>query len=311
VSLPQVPGFTVSGRLGVGASATVWSATRDVDVHPVALKLVPGPGAAWEEGGSTSRQGSAAEQAAREAGVLAGIDHPHVVRLHAATALADGTLVLVLDLVDGGSYAAVVGARGHLHPGEVVTALSPVARAVADLHALGVVHADLSPGNVLFTCQGKPMVSDLGVARLFGEGTGLVRAHGGAAGAAAAAPGSQLRGRGRTATAGSAGGAVPVGPRSKPADSGLRRGGSLRCRGRRAGAAGRRIRPGRQHHAPDPGLGTHRPTTAAVATAGPRQVPPAHGLGLGARRAVGRVWRRSDGTGEEQASRAGEWATGE
>ena len=109
------------------------------------------------------------EQAAREAGVLAGLDHPHVVRLHAATALADGTLALVLDLVDGGSYAAVVTARGHLHPGELVTALSPVSRAVAHLHALGVVHADLSPGNVLFTREGRPMVSDLGVARLFGE----------------------------------------------------------------------------------------------------------------------------------------------
>ena len=91
------------------------------------------------------------------------------MRLHAATALDDGTVALVLDLVDGGSYAAVVAARGHLHPGEIVTALAPVTRAVADLHALGVVHADLSPGNILFTRQGRPMVSDLGVATLFGE----------------------------------------------------------------------------------------------------------------------------------------------
>ena len=63
----------------------------------------------------------------------------------------------------------MVAARGHLHPGEIVTALAPVTRAVADLHALGVVHADLSPGNILFTRQGRPMVSDLGVATLFGE----------------------------------------------------------------------------------------------------------------------------------------------
>jgi hypothetical protein len=169
VSLPQLPGFTVTGRLGAGGTGTVWSATREADGRPVALKLVAGAGDAWEDTGTGPRSGSAAEQAAREAGLLAGIDHPHVVRLHEATALADGTVVLVLDLVDGGSYAAVVAARGHLHPGEVVTSLAPVARAVAHLHTLGVVHADLSPGNVLFTRQGKPMVSDLGVARLFGE----------------------------------------------------------------------------------------------------------------------------------------------
>ncbi len=147
----------------------MWSATRDADGSPVAIKLVAGPADDRGDPGTPRAAGDAVEQAAREAGVLAGLDHPHIVRLHAATALADGTLALVLDLVDGGSYAAVVTARGHLHPGELVTALSPVSRAVAHLHALGVVHADLSPGNVLFTREGRPMVSDLGVARLFGE----------------------------------------------------------------------------------------------------------------------------------------------
>jgi eukaryotic-like serine/threonine-protein kinase len=169
VSLPQVPGFTVTRRLGSGSTGTVWSATRDADGARVAIKLVAGPGDDGGAAGESSVAGGAVDQAAREAGVLAGLDHPHVVRLHTATALVDGTLALVLDLVDGGSYATVVSARGHLHPGEVVTSLSPVSRAVAHLHALGVVHGDLSPGNVLFTREGRPMVSDLGVARLFGE----------------------------------------------------------------------------------------------------------------------------------------------
>ena len=169
MSLPQVPGFTLTRRLGAGSTGTVWSATRDADGAPVAIKLVAGPAEDGRDLETPRVAGGAVEQAAREAGVLAGLDHPHIVRLHAATALADGTLALVLDLVDGGSYAAVVTARGHLHPGELVTALSPVSRAVAHLHALGVVHADLSPGNVLFTREGRPMVSDLGVARLFGE----------------------------------------------------------------------------------------------------------------------------------------------
>jgi len=169
VSLPEVPGFRVSGRLGAGAAGTVWSATRDSDGRSFALKLVPAAGGRGAAPGDAVAGEGEVDQAVREAHLLAGIEHPHVVRLHAATALDDGTVALVLDLVDGGSYAAVVSARGHLHPGEIVTALAPVTRAVADLHALGVVHADLSPGNVLFTRQGRPMVSDLGVATLFGE----------------------------------------------------------------------------------------------------------------------------------------------
>ena len=169
MSVPQVPGFTVTRRIGAGSTGTVWSATRDADGAPVAIKLVTGPADDRGDPGTPRVPGDAVEQAVREAAILAGLDHPHVVRLHAATALTDGTLALVLDLVDGGSYASVVAARGHLPPGEVVTSLSPVSRAVAHLHALGVVHADLSPGNVLFTREGRPMVSDLGVARLFGE----------------------------------------------------------------------------------------------------------------------------------------------
>ena len=176
MSLPQVPGFSVSRRLGAGAAGTVWSATRDSDGRSFALKLVPAPGGRGEAPGDAVTGEGAVDQAVREAHLLAGIEHPHVVRLHAATALDDGTVALVLDLVDGGSYAAVVAARGHLHPGEIVTALAPVTRAVADLHALGVVHADLSPGNILFTRQGRPMVSDLGVATLFGEQPEVVHA---------------------------------------------------------------------------------------------------------------------------------------
>ena len=169
MSLPQVPGFTVTRRIGAGSTGTVWSATRDADGAPVAIKLVTGPADDRGDPGTPRVPGDAVEQAAREAAILAALDHPHVVRLHAATALPGGTLALVLDLVDGGSYASVVSARGAPAPGEVVTSLSPVSRAVAHLHALGVVHADLSPGNVLFTGEGRPMVSDLGVARLFGE----------------------------------------------------------------------------------------------------------------------------------------------
>ena len=151
--------------------ATVWSATRDADGRAVAIKLVPGPA---DDRGVTR----AAPHRARSARWSRPPARPASSRASTTRTwcgctrrprCADGTLALVLDLVDGGSYAAVVAARGHLHPGEVVTALSPVSRAVAHLHALGVVHADLSPGNVLFTREGRPMVSDLGVARLFGE----------------------------------------------------------------------------------------------------------------------------------------------
>ncbi|WP_230209241.1 serine/threonine-protein kinase [Nostocoides sp. HKS02] len=54
--------------------------------------------------------------------------------------------------------------------GESVTVLAPVAQTLAGLHAVGVVHGDVSPGNVLLERNGRPLVADLGVARLIGHG---------------------------------------------------------------------------------------------------------------------------------------------
>jgi hypothetical protein len=51
----------------------------------------------------------------------------------------------------------------------VVTAIAPVAAALAHAHEHGVVHGDLSPGNIVFTAEGRPVLTDLGVARVLGE----------------------------------------------------------------------------------------------------------------------------------------------
>ena len=69
----------------------------------------------------------------------------------------------------GGSLDALVRARGHLPPGEVVTVLAPVASALGRLHDLGVVHGDVSPGNVLLDLDGRPVLGDLGLGHVVGD----------------------------------------------------------------------------------------------------------------------------------------------
>jgi hypothetical protein len=114
-----------------------------------------------------------AERQAREAALLGELDHPHLVRLHEVVhgprRGGQPRVALVLDLLSGGSLAALLARRGRLRPGEVVTALAPVAAALAHAHERGVVHGDLSPGNVVFTAEGRPVLTDLGVARVLGE----------------------------------------------------------------------------------------------------------------------------------------------
>lgn len=139
----DVPGYDVGGLLGAGATAEVWHGVERASADAVALKR--------------ARAGVDPAPLHREAEVLAAVASPYVVRLRAV--VGD---VLVLDLAAGGSLAALLERRGALAPAEVVTVAAPLASALAVVHAAGLVHGDVSPGNVLFTADGMPLLGDLG-----------------------------------------------------------------------------------------------------------------------------------------------------
>ena len=154
---PVVPGFTITGELTSSATGSTWAAVRNLDDHRFLLKIV-----------SVADATEAREQAAQLTALLDRVENEHVVRLQGAIALADGALALVLDQVTGGSLAQLLGVRGQLTPGETITTVAPLFGALADLHAVGVVHGDLTPANVLFSADGRPLISDLGVVRPLG-----------------------------------------------------------------------------------------------------------------------------------------------
>jgi hypothetical protein len=155
---PVVPGYLLEELLGRGGTGEVWRAVPRRGGPAVAIKVLVE--------GEPQRQ-------AREAALLGGLDHPHLVRLvevvHQPRRGGAARVALVLDLLEGGSLAALLAVRGRLTPGEVVTVCAPVAAALAHVHAQGVVHGDLSPGNVVFTAEGRPVLTDLGVGRIVGE----------------------------------------------------------------------------------------------------------------------------------------------
>jgi hypothetical protein len=155
---PVVPGYTLEVLLGRGGSGEVWRGVPRRGGPPVAVKVLVD--------GDPERQ-------AREAALLGELDHPHLVRLlevvHQPRRGSPARVALVLDLLEGGSLAALLARRGRLRAGEVVTAIAPVAAALAHAHEHGVVHGDLSPGNIVFTAEGRPVLTDLGVARVLGE----------------------------------------------------------------------------------------------------------------------------------------------
>ena len=121
---------------------------------------------------------TALEVVRRNAELLRAVPSAHLLRVRE---VVDD--VLVLDLAAGGSLADLLGRRGRLSPGEVVTVVAPVAVALAAAHALGVVHGAVSPDSVQFSAQGMPLLSGL-------EGASLLTGPAGTAGGGTAVPGA-------------------------------------------------------------------------------------------------------------------------
>ncbi|MGO4598848.1 protein kinase domain-containing protein [Terrabacter sp. 2RAF25] len=162
LDVPDVPGHRLDAVVGAGASAVVWSGV-DATGRPVAVK-VP----------HRVRDEVDAHQALVEQQVLTAVHHEHLVPLRSVVPLPDGREALVFDLVRGAVLRAMVGSRGHLRPGEVVTVLTPICEAVAHLHSAGGIHADISPSNITLTGAGRPVLLDLGAARVAGREPGAV-----------------------------------------------------------------------------------------------------------------------------------------
>ena len=103
----------------------------------------------------------------RELRLLRHLHHEHLVRVHGILETDQGP-ALLMDLAVGGSLLDLVRSRGPLPMAEVVTTLVPVAQSLGHLHQAGALHGDITPGNILFTHEGKPLLSDFGTGRLLG-----------------------------------------------------------------------------------------------------------------------------------------------
>ena len=141
----QVPGHDVLELVGFGRTGELWRGRDRATGAPVALRRLVDPDPA------------VLDAVRRDATVVRSLPSPHLVRLRSVVADA-----LVLDLADGGSLVDLLARRGRLAPGEVVTAVAPLAQAVAEAHAHGLVHGHLGLSSVLLDGDGRPLLDDLG-----------------------------------------------------------------------------------------------------------------------------------------------------
>jgi serine/threonine-protein kinase len=140
---------------------TVWQAADDVLDRHVAVKVL----AAALTGDPEFRQ-----RLRREARAAARLDHPHITHVYDYGEVAmDGQTVqyLVMELLSGPTLAARLR-TGPLDIAEVASIGGEVAEALASAHGRGVIHRDITPGNVMLTPTGTKLL-DFGISTVAGD----------------------------------------------------------------------------------------------------------------------------------------------
>jgi serine/threonine protein kinase len=100
-----------------------------------------------------------------EARFLARLKHDAIVRIYKTIRHRDRA-VLVMEYLPGGSLESAKDAVRSAGPAEVARLMERVAGAVGYAHAHQIIHRDLKPSNILLDAEGRPCVSDFGVAKL-------------------------------------------------------------------------------------------------------------------------------------------------
>ncbi|MFN0127712.1 MAG: protein kinase domain-containing protein [Verrucomicrobiales bacterium] len=104
-----------------------------------------------------------------EAGSMARLDHPGIVRVLDFGRTLGGSLYLLLEWVEGITLRQLLDRRGALPAEEAASLILPLCAALQHAHNHCVVHRDLKPENILLTTDGQPKLADFGLARLGGR----------------------------------------------------------------------------------------------------------------------------------------------
>ena len=154
-TLPLIPGYRVEAKLGEGGMGAVYRAVDERLGRHVAVKVL-----ASHLGGDAHFL----ERFQREARYLARVRHPNLVTIYDVVS-AGALPYLVMEYVQGGTLGDRLKAGKPFPWAEAEPLLDGILAAVEAIHAAGLVHRDLKPGNILLAAGNQPKVMDFGLAK--------------------------------------------------------------------------------------------------------------------------------------------------
>ncbi len=155
--------YRIVSRLGIGGMGTVWSASHVHTEREFAIKLLHPAVAAGNE--------EARQRFLQEARASARVNHPNIIDIFDVGENDDGTLYLVMELLEGISLADALRADPPFSVRELLVLLVGAGTALAAAHNAGIIHRDIKPPNIYLhrdRSSGlvRPKVLDFGVSKV-------------------------------------------------------------------------------------------------------------------------------------------------
>ena len=157
--------YQLDEPIGSGWFCEVWRATDAALSRPVAVKLLHP---------AYAQQPEALARFRAEALNAAALWHENITHIYDYDEPAEGPQpYLVMELVDGPSLAGVL-AGGPLDAARTMDVVAQAAAGLQAAHAIGVVHPDIRPGNLLLASSGTVKITDWGISQAIGSVPGTV-----------------------------------------------------------------------------------------------------------------------------------------
>lgn len=157
--------YRLEARIGRGGMGVVWRATDQLLGRQVAVKEI-----ALDTTLSADEARQQRDRTLREARAVAQLRHPHIIVVHDVVE-DDERPYIVMELIEGGSLAERISARGPVDAREAARIGIGLLGALRRAHDAGVLHRDLKPANVLMAEEGRVVLTDFGIAQVAGATT--------------------------------------------------------------------------------------------------------------------------------------------
>jgi serine/threonine-protein kinase len=137
-----IGGYRVENLLAIGGTGAVFAARAEADGERAAIKVLLA---------DTDADPESVARFFREAGIAARMQSPHIARVFDVGKLEGGAPYIVFEQLEGCDLADILCERGRLPYEQAARWVAQACEAVAEAHALGIVHHDIKPENLFLS----------------------------------------------------------------------------------------------------------------------------------------------------------------